>query len=184
MGSKKSQFNGAMTIAVAFITLLYIITGVFGYFCYGSQSISPVLFNLEKGWPRTLSLIIITFHVIFACPLLLTTISSDIERGFQIESFYSRTITRALLMATLSTISIGLPYFADMMNLVGALSNTMLIFILPIVCRFAMDRRNGKLINKRTRVAESFILLFGLIGGFFGTFDAIQALYNDVTGVL
>ena len=180
MGKNKSQFNGAMTIAVGLITILYTITGIFGYSTYGSQSVSPVLFNLSEGWPRTLSLIIITFHVTFACPLLLTTISSDIERGFGIETFFMRTVARSLLIAALCAVSILLPYFADMMNLIGALSNTMLIFILPIVCRYMIDQKNGKSINKWTLAGEGFILVFGLIGGFFGTFDALQALYCDL----
>lgn len=180
MGSRKQKFNSAMTMAVILITLLYIVTGTFGYLTYGSLSKSPVLFNLQKGWPRTLSLIVITFHVIFACPLLLTTISSDLERGFQIESFEMRTVVRFFLMTFLSTVSICLPFFADMMNLVGALSNTMLIFVLPIVCRYVLDKRRGRQIKPLALAAEIFILLFGVIGGSFGTADALQALYNDV----
>jgi hypothetical protein len=83
-------------------------------------------------------------------------------------------------MSTLSAVSVCLPFFADMMNLVGALSNTMLIFVLPIICRYVLDKRRGKPIKPLLLAAETFILGFGLIGGAFGTASALQALYNDV----
>jgi hypothetical protein len=108
MGPKKNQFNHAMTWAVVFITSLYLLTGIIGYGTYGDLAVSPILLNLPQGMAKTFSLAIITFHVIFACPLLLTTIVSDMERSFQITSITSRSLSRAGIVAALATVSIAL----------------------------------------------------------------------------
>ena len=183
MGTQKDNFKPAMVNAVSVITVLYIITGVVGYAVYGEKSVSPILLNLPNtGGLRWISLVVITAHVILACPILLMTIASDVENGFSIETFPARAFIRTCIIVSLSTVSILLPYFADFLNLVGALSNVMLIFVLPVVCKFVLDRELGIPQSKSDLAIGGAVVIFGLIGGFFGTYEALLALYKDIVG--
>ena len=169
MGPNKTQFPFAMTLAVLFISFLYVLTGFVGYLTYGDTAVSPILMSLPNGAPKYFSLIIITLHVLLACPVMLCTISSDVERAYKVESFHSQVLTRALIIVALATVSVLLPYFADMMNLVGAVSNTMLIFVLPIVCDYVLSRRAGMVKSWGEFLLGSLIVTIGIVGGGFGT---------------
>jgi hypothetical protein len=68
-----------------------------------------------------------------------------------------------------------------MMNLVGAVSNTLLIFVFPILCDYVLEKREGIRVKPTFEfLFEVLIVLVGLIGGAFGTYDALLALYTDI----
>jgi amino acid permease len=171
--AKKQDFGKVLTLSTMGITIMYLLVGIVGYYVYGNLSVSPILFNLPNGFFKTFGIAIITFHVVFACPLLLTTISKDLERHFEIESFKSIGLLRCGIVGFIASLAIVLPFFSDMMSLIGAVSNTMLIFVLPIVCDF-------KLFEKNNYVLGTVIMMIGFFGGSIGTFDALVALYNDI----
>jgi vesicular inhibitory amino acid transporter len=171
--AKKEDFGKVLKYSTVGITLMYLVVGVVGYLVYGNLAISPILFNLPDGFAKTFGISIITFHVIFACPLLLTTISKDLERHFEIETFSMIGLLRLGIVGLIATLALVLPFFSDMMSLIGAVSNTMLIFVLPIICDFKLFERNQVLLGW-------VIITVGLVGGGIGTFDALKALYNDI----
>ena len=121
-------------------------------------------------------MIIITSHVLFACPMLLQTICLDLERAYKLKSVSHQSMLRFLVVFFVGTISACLPFFADLMALIGAVSNTMLIFILPVLFNFYLCRDN----TTTTYILGLFIMLTGLVGGTLGTYDAVKALYVDI----
>ena len=121
-------------------------------------------------------MIIITSHVLFACPMLLQTICLDLERAYKLKSASHQSMLRFLVVFFVGTIAACLPFFADLMALIGAVSNTMLIFILPVLFNFYLCRNN----TTKTYILGLFIMLTGLVGGTLGTYDAIKALYVDI----
>ncbi|KAJ3315441.1 hypothetical protein HDV04_002983 [Boothiomyces sp. JEL0838] len=175
--AKPASFKTVLTLGMISITTMYLAVGVVGYLTYGNLTVSPILLNLPPGFSKTFSLAIITFHVVFACPLLLTTISCDMERALNCNTNTSRSLLRVIILSGICFLSVFLPYFADLMNLVGAVSNTMLIFILPIILDHVLHPT--KSVPKI--LLHLFILLIGFTGGSMGTYDALLALYNDVT---
>ncbi|KAJ3338529.1 hypothetical protein HDU91_001211 [Kappamyces sp. JEL0680] len=56
----------------------------------------------------------------------------------------------------------------------------MLIFVLPIVCDYVLERRAGKTKPLPELALEIAIVLVGVVGGAFGTYDAVIALANDI----
>ncbi len=111
--------------------------------------------------------------------MLLVTLSCDLERSAGIENEKSKRIfLRVVLMGIICSTAICLPYFSDMMNLIGAVSNTMLIFVLPVIC----ERKLYPSKSFFKDVAHFFILGMGLFGGILGTFDALVDLANKIRG--
>ena len=121
------------------------------------------------------SVIIITSHVLFACPLLLQTICIDIERAFKIEGILKQNVMRVAVVIFILLISTTLPFFSQMMSLIGAVSNTMLIFILPVLFNFYLGEGN----TTTTYIMGLAIMVIGLFGGSLGTYDAVRALYDS-----
>ncbi|KAJ3324057.1 Integrator complex subunit 3 [Boothiomyces sp. JEL0866] len=182
--AKPSSFKTVLTLGMITITTMYLAVGVVGYLTYGNLTVSPILLNLPPGifllmlgFSKTFSLAIITFHVVFACPLLLTTIACDLERALDCNTTMSRSLLRVTILSGICFLSVFLPYFADLMNLVGAVSNTMLIFILPIILDHVLHPTK----SMPKILLHLFILIIGFTGGSLGTYDALLALYNDVT---
>jgi amino acid permease len=77
---KPKDFKKVLTWSMITITSMYIIGGVAGYATYGNLALSPITLNLPIGATRVLCNIIVTLHVIMACPILLTTFALDMER--------------------------------------------------------------------------------------------------------
>ncbi|KAJ3276566.1 hypothetical protein HDV01_004099 [Terramyces sp. JEL0728] len=175
--AKPASFKTVLTLGMILITFMYLAVGIVGYLTYGNLTVSPILLNLPPGFSKTFGLAIITFHVVFACPLLLTTISLDLERALNFNTVVSRSFLRIIILASICFLSVFLPYFADLMNLIGAVSNTMLIFILPVILDHVLHP--SKSLPKM--LLHLFIVIIGLVGGSMGTYDALLALYNDVT---
>ncbi|KAJ3086416.1 hypothetical protein HK102_013179, partial [Quaeritorhiza haematococci] len=73
-------FPTVLSSAMIVITVMYLATGVVGYGTYGDRAVSPILQNLPPGLASTVATILITAHVILACPLLVTTLSLGLER--------------------------------------------------------------------------------------------------------
>ena len=150
-----------------------------GYETYGNEALSPITLSLSAGWGRWLCQVVVTLHVILACPILLTTFSLDMERllGFDMEQdpFKQRLALRAVIMSGVVTVALLIPYFADFMTLIGAVANTLLIFVFPIV----FDAKLNGLGPWRLCLVHGFILLIGLVGGSLGCYQALLALYHD-----
>ena len=104
------------------------------------------------------------------------TICIDIERGLNIEGVKWQNLLRISVIILVCLISTTLPFFSDMMSLIGAVSNTMLIFILPVLFNFYLGEGN----TTTTYILGLGIMVIGLFGGTLGTYDAVQALYHDV----
>lgn len=76
-------------------------------------------------------------------------------------------------MALVVLIAVTIPYFSDFMNLIGAVANTLLIYIFPVVF-------HAKLFGVSRGLLSALILVVGCIGGGMGTLDALSNLYHDV----
>lgn len=135
--------------------------------------------NFARGPARAFCDVVITMHVLLACPILLTSFSLGIERslGFVMETedsrqFTLRSILRISVLAAVAIIAISVPFFADFMNLIGAVANTLLIYIFPVVFHTRL--------TNRISIVKIIVLVVGILGGTMGTIDALTALYRDM----
>lgn len=180
------KFKSVLMWSMISITVMYLIAGTSGYLTYGNLSVSPVTLNLPMGITRTICNLVVTVHVILAIPILITTFSMDMERylDFNMQSedhgqFLKRICLRVGIMVAIVFVSCTIPYFSDLMTLIGAVANTLLIFIFPVIFHLKLFPNVKRPLLYY--ILTAFILTVGIIGGSMGTLDALKALYHDIT---
>ncbi|KAF9273581.1 hypothetical protein BGZ68_001390 [Mortierella alpina] len=159
-----------------------------GYAAYGEDTKSPVLRNLPRGALSITANSFITLHVLLASPILLTSLAMMLEESISLRlphfaagsvqfQFLKRAVPRTLIMFLVGLVSSVVPFFGDVMDLLGAMTTCLLVFVMPIMCYY----RLGGLTNAGwgIRLWAAFILLVGLVAMVFGTYDAMKHLIDD-----
>ncbi|KAI9286777.1 transmembrane amino acid transporter protein-domain-containing protein [Umbelopsis sp. AD052] len=182
------QWNKAVTLGLSSCSVMYFLTAVPGYYIYGTTALSPVYNNLANQGARMASQIIITIHVLLAVPILLTSLSLDFEAMFGITQerrgktgeFVMRASLRVIIMIVVCVVAIYVPYFGDLLSLIGSFSNCLLVFTFPVVCYLKLTGVRNKPIYMLAWYALTVLL--GIVGLIFGTIDAVKALISDFQG--
>ena len=182
---KPQEFNKVLRNSMIIITVMYLSTAIFGYYAYGDETQSPIMLNLPPGFISHLSMFLITLHVLLACPILLNSFSLDIERRFVISSTLSRITFRSVIIICLVLISISIPYFSDFMSLLGAVSSSSLMLIIPVAFDwklFGFYHPNYGQRSIANFLCGIFVICLGFYICFVGGMSALTALYKDVVG--
>ncbi|KAJ3025793.1 UNVERIFIED_CONTAM: hypothetical protein HDU68_006669 [Siphonaria sp. JEL0065] len=184
------QFHTVLSLSMVIISVMYLVTAILGYAAYGNLTDSPILNNLPKGFISQFSIFVITLHVLLAIPVVVTTFSLEMERRLDLlkvaqgdskrEDWY-RVVLRVGIMGVIVALAIAIPFFKDFMTLLGAVANTALIFVFPVVFDFKLFGFQERPLNEK--VFGIVILIMGVFGGVVGGYEAIVALINDINGV-
>ncbi|KAI8842477.1 transmembrane amino acid transporter protein-domain-containing protein [Chytridium lagenaria] len=184
-----SKFPLVLTLSMTIISAMYLFTAVLGYAAYGDRTVSPILNNLPQGPVAKFAIAVITAHVLFAIPVLITTFSLEMERRLGITGKAGRSVAaegtlrailRVAIVFAICGFAMAVPFFADFMTLLGAIANTNLIFVFPVLFDFSLyGFRNRPLKDK---IIGILILLVGVYGGVIGGYEAIMALVRDFQG--
>ncbi|KAI8388271.1 transmembrane amino acid transporter protein-domain-containing protein [Radiomyces spectabilis] len=185
---KPHQWKWAIVAGLSTCTCLYFLTAIPGYWSYGGATKSPIYNSLPDGAGKTLSMIVMTIHVIFAIPIYSTSFSLEFEKFIRADeerigrfgAWLARAIIRTCTMVILAILAIFIPYFDDFMGLIGALANCGLVFLLPIICYLKLTGVRNKPFYELGFCALTIFL--GIIGCVFGTKDAVQNLIRDFQG--
>ncbi|KAG0335802.1 hypothetical protein BG004_008313 [Podila humilis] len=186
----KRSWNKIVFWGIMTVTVLYFLCSSTGYAVYGDAVKSPIYLNLPSGATRTISTIIITIHVLLAIPLFMTTFNLQVESALKLEErglskkteWGYRAVIRTLSMVLVATVAIFFPYFSQMMALLGALSDGMLTFVLPVV--FFLKLYGYKSVGKVELIIMILIVVVGTAGSAIGTVDAIKELAKAYRGEL
>ncbi|CAJ0906912.1 165_t:CDS:2 [Entrophospora sp. SA101] len=117
-----------------------------------------------------------------------TASSLELENYFNINEnklgrlreFIYRSLLRIVTAAMEVYIAISIPYFADVMSLLGALANGTLLVVMPLLLWLRFFGWS-KLENKNCeKVWIIFTLMFSITIAIIGSCDAIISIYNDI----
>ncbi|KAK9712378.1 hypothetical protein K7432_007181 [Basidiobolus ranarum] len=178
---KPKDWNKVLMWASVTCCLIYLCAGIFGYYVYGQASQAPIFLSLPKGALNTTSTVAITLHVLLAAPIMLTSFSMEIESYFKInttyrsraQSFTYRLALRTVILIVLTVVAMFVEHFGAFMSLIGAISNTMVIFILPVVMYLKLFGLRQNFFH----LTMCFVcIVVGIISCVLGTKDAIIAL--------
>ncbi|KAI8337781.1 transmembrane amino acid transporter protein-domain-containing protein [Blakeslea trispora] len=182
---KPRQWPLAVAAGLSTCAALYFLSAVPGYYVYGDQVQSPVYNSISDGIPKTVAIVVMTFHVLSATPILITSFALDVEEMLNItverfgawKEFVIRAILRILIMVVVAVIGAVIPHFGDLMSLIGSFANCGLVFIFPVVFYFKLTGFRNKPFYEIAWCA--LILLLGVVGLIFGTKSSIEQLIAD-----
>ncbi|KAG0052154.1 hypothetical protein BGZ83_002927 [Gryganskiella cystojenkinii] len=182
------SWNRAVWSALSMCFVMYMSIAVAGYSAYGDATLSPILRNLPRGTWSILANSLITIHVLLAGPILLTSLAMmfeesitkwypDFERGSTFQQFLKRAIPRSIIILLVGLIASVVPFFGDVMDLLGSLTMCLLVFIMPVMFFYKLGGLTRAPIW--TRAWALFILVVGAVAMILGTLDAVRHLIED-----
>ncbi|RKP38194.1 transmembrane amino acid transporter protein-domain-containing protein [Dimargaris cristalligena] len=181
-------FTKTLSLATFTIVAMYLTIGIVGYHVYGATVKTPIYDSLPKNAATTIAILLLVAHVILAAPIMLTTFALEVEEAYDItvarlgrkREFMMRAIIRTLTVVVLTIPAMFLPV-GVLMSLVGSLSNSLIIFVLPIICYW---RLYGIRSMNYGLIAFSVVcIVIALMACYFGTVDAIKDIVKLVQSV-
>ncbi|KAJ2402444.1 hypothetical protein GGI23_000716 [Coemansia sp. RSA 2559] len=183
---RAGQFGWMLFLSNTLVCGAYLVSAVTGYYSFGNQTLSPILNNMPNMGIVNAATILIIIHVIFAAPVMLVSANLELELAFGVmpgimgkrKEFVWRFIMRTATMGILLGISIAIPYFGEVIDLVSAISTTVVFFMVPVICFV-------KLVGWRKIRIYELVLCFiiaalGAVACVWGLIDAIKALKQAV----
>ncbi|CAG8643504.1 109_t:CDS:1 [Acaulospora colombiana] len=179
---KPEEWPKVLSFSILAITVMYLLVGIPAYLTYGQSVQSPVYLSLPPGFSATISIIMITVHLLLALPIYQTSFSMEIEYILlsKLESrveFTCRTILRLLIVAFTVYMAINVPFAADLVELLGAAGNGALLVIVPILLWLKLFGWSKLGLVEKGWIV--FMLVYSILGAVFGTIDALKALWGD-----
>jgi hypothetical protein len=176
-----------LSSATATVTVFYLLVCIPAYATYGDATLSPIYKSLPSGLAVLITVLMISIHILLALPIYQTAFALEIEEYLSINitlgknrEFIYRAIIRILTVLFTVYIAVTFPYFADIMSLLGALGNGVLLIIMPISTWIKLFGWNC-LNDWKEKIWVIFALAFSAFGAIVGTVDSIRALYLDIT---
>ncbi|KAG0326025.1 hypothetical protein BGZ99_010246 [Dissophora globulifera] len=159
-------------------------------FAYGGNVVYPHVeqsMRYPRSWPKALwSALTICFVMYMAIAVAgylafgddtLSPILKNLPLGTNRQQFLKRAIPRTIIIILTGLIAAVIPYFGDVMDLLGALTTCLLVFVMPILFYYKL----GGLKNSDwwVKLWALFIFVIGLVALVLGTINATQHLIED-----
>ncbi|KAJ1978368.1 hypothetical protein H4R34_003226 [Dimargaris verticillata] len=168
-------------LAIASIVVMYLMIAIVGYHVYGESSESPIYDSLPSNPATTVAILMLVAHVILAAPIMLTAFALEVEEAFNINvetmgksrEFLVRALLRSGTVVAITVPAIFLPVKL-LMSLVGSLSNSLIIFVFPIVCYWRLF--GIRAMNWPSLIFSGICIVVGIVACICGTTGAIADL--------
>ncbi|GAA5795659.1 transmembrane amino acid transporter protein-domain-containing protein [Helicostylum pulchrum] len=179
---KPKDWNMVLAAGLSTCAAMYLVVAVAGYLVYGTKVENPIYNSIPDGVAQIVCIVVITVHVVLATPILTTSLSLDIEEMCNItverfgrtKEFIIRALVRISIMVVVGIIACVVPFFGELMSLLGAFANCSLIFVFPVVLYLKLTGVRNK---SYLELAWCFlVVLMGIVGLIFGTIEAVKAL--------
>ncbi|KAI8318755.1 hypothetical protein GQ54DRAFT_321051 [Martensiomyces pterosporus] len=190
---RPEKFGMVFGLALAVIAGIYVSMAATGYWAYGSHTLSPILLNFPKSkypqnwpavsWPTTMANLCITIHVLFAGPLYLVQMALEVEGGLNIAKRGKKpeAIWRVCIRVGSALVVVGiaeaLPFFDDVISLISALTNPVLIYLAPIACYVKL--KGWRKCSKLSLAGLFLLLVFGVVVSAFGLVETVNDIILD-----
>ncbi|KAJ2582212.1 hypothetical protein GGH95_001657 [Coemansia sp. RSA 1836] len=182
---RPQQFGWMLSLSNMLVCGAYILSSATGYAAFGNQTVSPILNNLPNLAIVNAATVLIIVHVVFAAPVMLVSANLELELALGVmpgiigkKEFIWRLLMRTVTMGILLGVSIAIPYFGQVIDLVSAISTTVVFFLIPVFCYVKLF---GWRKIPKYELALCFVLaVVGAIACVWGLIDAIKSLRTAV----
>eukprot|EP00762_Andalucia_godoyi_P001053 ANDGO_01928.mRNA.1 Amino acid transporter ANT1 len=172
------KFPVAMRWSSVIVISFYALVAGLGYAAYGLNTESPVTLNMPQTAPlTTVAVAAVTAHVMVIFPVMLNPVCVVIEGHHAwAESTILRAVSRTALTVFCVGVGVSVPYFGDVMSLIGAFFLSSLVFIFPSVFELKIEWTR---IGTARKMWNVFVFIFGLAICVVGTIFAVNTLVTD-----
>lgn len=185
---KPQRWNAVVGSSMGVVTATYLFVAVVGYWAFGDQTLSPFLDNLPYNAATKAAKVLISLHVIFASPIMATSFALEMETALNItkerlgkwKEFLCRLVLRTVFFGAMTGVALGIPFFGDVMALVGAFSTSLLLMVIPVLCYIKL--RGWRQVPWYTYILGVVVVAIGIYTCVLGAKGAIESLKNDIAG--
>ncbi|VVB14560.1 unnamed protein product [Arabis nemorensis] len=176
----KRQFSNVMVICFTICTFIYASVAILGYLMYGSNVESQITLNLPTDKLSSKVAIWTTLvNPIAKFALMVTPITDAMRSRFS--RFLPNKRTAGLLLSTMLVtsnviVALLIPFFGDLMSLVGAFLSATASVILPCLCYLKISGKYRSL-GFETLVLIG-IILTGIVVVITGTYQAVKDIFG------
>ncbi|XVE75810.1 hypothetical protein DITRI_Ditri12bG0122100 [Diplodiscus trichospermus] len=188
---ERRTFPKVLAVAFTWITLVYVLFGIFGYMAYGDETKDIVTLNLPKNWTATAVQIGLCLGLAFTFPIMIHPVNEILEAKLKKTIWFQKLhnndagssitrlgksgiyISRAVLVIGLAVLASCVPGFGVFASLVGSTVCALISFVLPALFHLTLL---GSSLNFWQKALDYFIFLCGLLFAAYGT-------YNTIVGV-
>eukprot|EP00945_MAST-04E_sp_MAST-4E-sp1_P000396 g396.t1 len=190
----KTPENFEKTFNAAYLSLVavYITAAVAGYYTFGNITFTPILCNFPRDTSTALGAItattklMIAFHVMSAYPILMNVVVTEMEQTMGIshtrrdDDVLSKRACKRLMLRTgmvvlTCFVAVMVPFFGPVMEFVGAVCLTMIVFVLPVVFSYKL---RGDSMTFAEKIWGVCIIFAGLVGGTIGGIQSIISIVD------
>ncbi|KAJ2885392.1 hypothetical protein H4R27_001423 [Coemansia aciculifera] len=183
---RPDKWNSVLGLSMAIVGITYIFVATVGYWAFGDQALAPFLDNLPPNAATKAAKILISLHVIFASPVMATSFALEIEvalnitkeRLSRVREFAARLLLRTLFFVAMAGVALGIPFFGDVMALVGAFSMSLLLCVVPVACYVKL--RGWRNISWQLLLACALVMCLGVYICIMGSKGAIEDMRKDL----
>jgi len=162
------------------ITTLMVVFGCGGYIAFGASTQAPITLNLPGDtWSMFIKLSL-CLALYLTYPVMLFPVNEVMEDIFLKEGSQPNRMFRAFVVLVSAFVAYSIPDFGKFLGLVGASICTLLGFILP--CYFHMKVFDKSELQIWEYLSDYFLIIFGLVFGVLGTYDAFKNLISGEGG--
>ncbi|KAJ9056898.1 hypothetical protein DSO57_1027911 [Entomophthora muscae] len=185
--AKPQQWNFTVTAAILTASLMYLIMSSVGYATFGKATKNPIFNHFDGSGFKWAAALLLGAHVLCAGTVFLCSLCLEIERFLSVSieqmgrqrEFCFRAIIRSSVLAGLVLTGCIVNQFELIMNLVGAFSECMLVFIVPTVCHLKMFGIRGRQAWEYPVIVITLIV--ALVCVIQGTYNAVDAIFVHIS---
>ncbi|KAI8139401.1 transmembrane amino acid transporter protein-domain-containing protein [Fennellomyces sp. T-0311] len=166
-----SSWPKVLLVATFSVTIIYLLMGSLCYLSYGSQVQNPVYNSIPQGSSaQNVAMLVATVHVLLAVPMYLYVFTVNVEswlgvrrnadpddssdhpviQRMQQRPAITRIFVRVAQVCFCALIAILIPYFSDVMTLIGTIAGESLTFVLPCMFWIRLSWKDGQTWELRT----------------------------------
>ncbi|KAK9062095.1 hypothetical protein SSX86_019280 [Deinandra increscens subsp. villosa] len=167
----KEKFGKVLGTTIAFIALMFVCFGIFGYFAFGDETKDIITTNLGQGWLSSVVQLGLCLNLFFTFPLMMNPVFEVFERMF-CEGRYTLWVRWGLVLVV-SLVALLVPNFADFLSLVGSSVCIVLGFVLPALFHLMVYKDEVGLLGW---VKDGAFIGFGVLLAVTGTWSSLQEI--------
>lgn len=180
----KSKFPMAAVFAMLVLCIIYVPMAATGYFLLGDLLEGSVIDSLCDGPVKITVEVLFLIHLISAFPILINPPNQFFEGLLKIPADFNwkRVVYRSVVIGLLLLLSLSLPSFDAILNLIGSTTITCLNFIFPPFYYMRLvDKSDKRTMHWSVRVYCWHMVVVGACGGGMSFYKSVSTIADDLS---